>query len=123
MDSSIIIIVVVILALSLALMLSRTRKDPSSVGSDKEFQDKYNLSIPHSDERPVKITKLFLYPVRGIPGLEVESVKMTRHGLKYDRNWAVFTSDKMFHLSTENDMNFSKLRQRFVKEKKDSKSG
>jgi len=37
----------------------------------------------------VKITKLFVYPIKSCKGIEVSSSKINSYGFEYDRNWMV----------------------------------
>jgi len=62
----------------------------------------YDLSIKQKDEIVVPIKKIFLYPIRGIKGLEMEWCEVTPFGLKLDRIWCVMRESKMKPISNHN---------------------
>ncbi len=40
------------------------------------IKKQFNLDIKESDEKPFKIAQLFVYPCRGIMGIEVDQIKV-----------------------------------------------
>lgn len=53
------------------------------------------MSVPYEKERPIKIDHIFIFPCRGIKGLEVDSVKVSSSGIKYDREFAIVDKEKL----------------------------
>ena len=45
--------------------------------------------MKRSDEVPIKIDELWLYPVRGVQGILVNQVELTDGGFRYDREWVI----------------------------------
>ena len=62
----------------------------------------YNMEIKQSEEIEVPIKKIFLYPVRGARGIEMDWVQITPFGLKNDRTWMVIRESKMAPISNHN---------------------
>jgi hypothetical protein len=62
----------------------------------------YNLDINQSEEILVPIKKIYLYPMRGIKGIEMDWVEITPYGLKNDRTWVVIRESKMKPISNHN---------------------
>jgi len=54
----------------------------------------YNLQVLEKDEKEVKIKGIYLYPIRGIKGLEVPQVEITPSGIRGDRNWVILGMKK-----------------------------
>ena len=44
----------------------------------------------------MKITRLFIYPVKSLAGIEISSSKVLEKGLEFDRRWMVVDSDNQF---------------------------
>jgi hypothetical protein len=57
---------------------------------DKEIRSKYSFQVKPEQEKSIKIEKLYLYPMRGIMGIEVDAMKVSKYGIKYDREWAIY---------------------------------
>ena len=57
----------------------------------QHLQDMYNLNVKEQDESLVKIKAMYLYPIRGIKGLQVEQVEITESGIVGDRNWMIIS--------------------------------
>lgn len=63
---------------------------------DKDIRSKYRFDkIRHEDERPIRIRELWVYPMRGIMGIQVPAIKLTKYGVKYDREWALYDKDTL----------------------------
>jgi uncharacterized protein YcbX len=67
-----------------------------------------------ASETEIPIEKLFVYPLRGIKGIEVEDLFMTPDGPKYDREWTCIRKsdtqkDRKFRYLT-NTPEFTRLR-------------
>ena len=61
-----------------------------------KIKKNYNLEIKPEEEKSqkeVEINQLYLYPVRGIQGMEVESVELTPLGVRFDRNWVIIQAN------------------------------
>lgn len=61
-------------------------------------------------ERPVKITDLYVYPVRGIKGIRVENLELneTKSGFKYDRLFVILKPGEKIAVALSH-MKFDKL--------------
>ena len=62
---------------------------------DQELRAKYKFTVKPEQEKSIKIDKLYLYPMRGIMGIEVPALKVSKYGIKYDREWAIYEKDKL----------------------------
>lgn len=51
----------------------------------------YKLDVKESDEEEVKIKAIYLYPIRGIKGLRVDSFEISESGIIGDRNWVILS--------------------------------
>ena len=67
-------------------------------------------------EKPVKIQRLLIYPCRGVQGIDVDHVKVSRLGIKYDREWAVYNREKMAPVYLSPEVKLTKLRQRIERD-------
>jgi hypothetical protein len=83
---------------------------------DVEFRKRYKFDIKPNQEKAVKIDKLVIYPCRGIQGIEVDHVKISKYGIKYDREWAVYYKEKMTPITLSPEIKFSILRQRIERD-------
>ena len=70
----------------------------------------YSLDVKPSDEKPIEIKQLFLYPVRGIRGIEVESLELTPLGPKGDRNWVMIDAKTLRFVVNKNSERLTYLR-------------
>lgn len=55
----------------------------------QKLKERYDLSVTPAQEKTIKVEKLFIYPCRGINGYEVDSIKVSKEGIKYDREFAL----------------------------------
>ncbi|MFY8190624.1 MAG: MOSC domain-containing protein [Bacteroidia bacterium] len=44
----------------------------------------------------IKITQLFIYPIKGLPGISVQTSLLTKRGLQYDRRWMLVDENGRF---------------------------
>jgi hypothetical protein len=58
------------------------------------IKDFYDLTIQPSQEQKVKISSLYLYPVRGIRGITVDYLTLTESGALNDRLWVMIDKKK-----------------------------
>lgn len=77
---------------------------------DAELRKRYKFDIRPQQEKSVKIDKLVIYPCRGIQGIEVDHVKVSKFGIKYDREWAVYYKDKQTPITLSPEIKFAILR-------------
>ena len=68
----------------------------------EKTKSNYNLSIKPSEEKPIPIRKLYLYPIRGVQGVEVESIELTPLGFRFDRNWVIINAKTLKSYSNRN---------------------
>ena len=54
--------------------------------------------------------------MRGIMGIEVDSMKVSQFGIKYDREWAIYDTDKLGCITQSPEVKLTQLRQRFEKD-------
>jgi hypothetical protein len=87
----------------------------------KFIKEKYDLSISPEQEKKVKIDQLWLYPVRGVRGIEVDHVELTPYGIKYDRNWVIIDLVKMKSVANHNSHLITFLRQEIIDDKEGKK--
>jgi len=73
-----------------------------------------NDQLQKHHEVPIPISQLFLYPVRGIPGIEVSSVELGNHGIRHDRIFLVVSADDKTPLTNGNFPKITTLTQRIV---------
>jgi len=64
-------ILLIILPLLFILSSSRAKAATQKSRLD-QIRSIYNLDIKEEDEKPLKITQLFMYPCRGVTGIEVD---------------------------------------------------
>ena len=55
----------------------------------KERYKSVNDTLQKHHEFPIQIKHLFLYPVRGIPGIQVREVELGNHGIRHDRIFVI----------------------------------
>lgn len=68
------------------------------LSKDYKILEMYKFPV---SETQIPIQKLLLYPVRGVRGIEVNEIKMTANGPKFDREWIVVrSSDKKYRSLT-----------------------
>ena len=83
-----------VIIVALILFLALKKKQPTGP-INEEIPTRYNFEIPYYKENTVNIEKLLIYPCRGIMGIEVDHVKVSKFGIKYDREWACFDKEKL----------------------------
>jgi uncharacterized protein YcbX len=49
-------------------------------------------------------------------GIEVDHVKVSKYGIKYDREWAVFDKEKLGAITQAPEVKFTVMRQRIEKD-------
>jgi hypothetical protein len=49
-------------------------------------------------------------------GIEVDAVKVSKYGIKYDREWSCFDKEKLGAITQAPEVKFTLLRQRIEKE-------
>lgn len=65
-------------------------------------------------ERDVPIRTIWLYPIRGVHGVQVAQAEITPGGLRYDRNWVIIGKSKMKPLANHNNSIVTFFRIRIV---------
>lgn len=70
----------------------------------RQIREHYDLSKKCSDEVPIKIHELWLYPVRGVPGILVNQVELTDGGFRYDREWVIIREKDKKPLASHNSV-------------------
>eukprot|EP00347_Sterkiella_histriomuscorum_P014536 403360502 len=84
---------------------------------DQEIRKRYRFDIDYQQEKPVKIDRLVIYPCRGIQGIEVDHVKVSKYGIKYDREWSVYyRNEKLSPITLSPEIKFTLLRQRIERD-------
>lgn len=76
---------------------------------------RYSFTVKPEQEKSVKCEKLYIYPMRGIMGIEVDSMKVSQYGIKYDREWAIYDTDKLGCITQSPEVKLTQLRQRIDK--------
>lgn len=82
------------------------------------FIEKYKQhykEVKPEEETSVKIEKLWIFPMRGIMGIEVPEIKVTKLGIKYDREWTLADKEKKGCLTQSPEVKFTQLRQKIEK--------
>ena len=54
--------------------------------------------------------------MRGIMGIEVAALKVSKFGIKYDREWAIYEKDKLGCITQSPEVKLTQLRQRIEKD-------
>lgn len=54
--------------------------------------------------------------MRGIMGIEVDAMKVSKFGIKYDREWAIYEKDKLGCITQSPEVKLTQLRQRIDKD-------
>ena len=54
--------------------------------------------------------------MRGIMGIEVPALKVSKYGIKYDREWAIYEKDKLGCITQSPEVKLTQLRQRIEKD-------
>lgn len=80
----------------------------------KEVRSRYKEVKPE-EERSVKIEKLWIFPMRGVMGIEVPEIKVSKWGIKYDREWAIYEKGKLGCITQSPEVKLTQLRQRIEK--------
>lgn len=93
--------------------------NPSKEGeSTDQFIEEYKQhykEVKPEDETSVKIEKLWLFPMRGIMGIEVPELKVSKYGIKYDREWTIADKTKLSCITQSPEIKLTQLRQRIEK--------
>ena len=55
--------------------------------------------MPHDREKEVKIKAIYIYPIRGVKGVEVDQCELTPFGLKKDKNWVIINKKLMWPIT------------------------
>ncbi len=55
--------------------------------------------------------------MRGIMGIEVDALKVSQYGIKYDREWAIYDKDKLGCITQSPEVKLTQLRQRIDKDR------
>ena len=84
---------------------------------DQEIRARYNFQIKPEEEQSIKIEKLYIYPMRGVMGIEVPQMKVSKFGIKYDREWSLFDTTKLSVVHQVLQVKLTELRQRIEKNK------
>ena len=84
---------------------------------DKVIRSRYNFAVKPEQEKDVKIDKMYIYPMRGIMGIEVDALKVSQYGIKYDREWAIYDKDKLGCITQSPEVKLTQLRQRIDKDR------
>ena len=58
----------------------------------------FSFKVKPKDEIDIKIKEIYLYPIRGIKGIKVDSIELTNGGIKNDRNWLIHSVKKKKHI-------------------------
>jgi len=82
---------------------------------DHDIISRYRLDIRPTQEKSIKIEKLYIYPFRGIMGIEVPEMKVSNLGIKYDREWGIYDKDKLGCMTQSPEVKLTQLRQRIEK--------
>jgi len=82
---------------------------------DHDIISRYRLDIRPTQEKSIKIEKLYIYPFRGIMGIEVPEMKVSNLGIKYDREWGIYDKDKLGCIMQSPEVKLTQLRQRIEK--------
>jgi len=80
----------------------------------KERYQSVNDQFQSDQEVPIPIKQLFVYPIRGIPGIEVQSVELGNHGVRYDRIFVIVSADDKTPLTGDNFPKLAGLTQKIV---------
>jgi hypothetical protein len=72
--------------------------------------------VKPEDEKPIRIEKLWIFPMRGIMGIEVPEIKVSKWGIKYDREWAIYEVGKLGAITQSPEVKLTQLRQRIEKD-------
>ena len=70
----------------------------------------FDLSVKPKDEKDIKLVKIFLYPIRGIKGIEVESAELSNSGFIKDRNWVIVSIKRNKSIATSGNYKVTYLR-------------
>jgi uncharacterized protein YcbX len=79
----------------------------------------YNTTVKKSDEVPIEIADLYQYPVRGVLGFKVKSIRISSSGPLNDRLWVIINKETLKPHTASNTERNTYLRQEFT----DSKNG
>lgn len=61
---------------------------------------------------------MIIYPCRGIKGIDVDQLKVSKFGIKYDRQWAIIDKAKLGAITQSPEAKLTMIRQRFEKDPK-----
>jgi len=72
------------------------------------------MNVQEMEEKEIKIKSMFIYPIRGVRGIEVDECEVTPAGLKWDRLWVFVDSDSRKPLDNSNNEITSYFRLQFM---------
>lgn len=72
--------------------------------------------VKPEDEKPIKIEKLWIFPIRGLMGIEMSEIQVSKLGVKYDREWALYETGKLGVVTQKDDVILTQLRQNIEKD-------
>ena len=76
----------------------------------ERIRNMYDLKVRPDQEKDVQIKAMYLYPIRGIKGIQVESAEVWPFGMKNDRQWCILSKTKDKPLADHNSAKISLLR-------------
>ena len=101
----------VFFAMIFILVLSNLmRKADLDTNVVQNIKNNYDLSIKESEEFDIKLKSIFIYPIRGVQGIEVKECELGPHGIKKDRNWVIIDKKKMKQVDNVSNHTLSFLR-------------
>ena len=74
------------------------------------IETQYDLDVKYLDEKDIPIKAIYLYPLRGVKGMEVSSCQITPYGLTGDRNWVIVNAKTMKTIQNENSHRITLIR-------------
>jgi tRNA(His) 5'-end guanylyltransferase len=91
--------------------MGSSESKPEEEAFMNEVKKRYSEVQP-KDEKPIKIEKLWIFPLRGVMGIEVPEIKVSKWGIKYDREWAIYEKGGKFGCVTQSpEVKLTQLRQ------------
>ena len=70
----------------------------------------YDTEVKFTDEIDIPIKAIYLYPIRGVKGMEINTCQITPHGLTGDRNWVIVNAKTMKTIQNENSHRITLIR-------------
>jgi tRNA(His) 5'-end guanylyltransferase len=91
--------------------MGSSESKPEEEAFMNEVKKRY-IEVQPKDEKPIKIEKLWIFPLRGVMGIEVPEIKVSKWGIKYDREWAIYEKGGKFGCVTQSpEVKLTQLRQ------------